>query len=262
MFQEREGYRVMARKSNLSAYQLDPAKEDLVIKNMGLVRQVIRDKFSVYHEWHEDMLQEGTIGLIKAVAKHDISKGAQLSTFAYLCIKNEIQKFVSECTDTIRVPVSVGLAINGLRLVEEKGGTSEDVKEVLVHNQVSMEMIRAGKTALATVSVDEENEEGLPYKDILPSPLIPEFNDNEEERQMWSDIHNWLNFNYPDELLNNRVYIDYISYKQDGTYKINEIYTLIANTYLINRTIIRNIIPVYNERLSLYLKHHCRNIQI
>lgn len=251
----------VARKSNLAAYALDPEKEELVTKNLGLVRTVISDKFSIYHEWYEDMFQEGIIGLIKAVSRHDPEKGAQLSTFAYLCIKNEIQKFVSECTDTIRVPVSVGLAIHGLRQVEERGGTEADIAQVLEHNQVSLEMIKAGKTALATVSMDEENEDGLPYRDVLPGPDLREFDVSEEEKQMWSDIHNWLNFNYPEDLLSNRIYMDYISLKNEGTYKVNDIYTTIANTYLVNRNIIRNLIPTYNDRLEIYLKTQCKNVQ-
>ena len=252
----------MSRKSNLAAYKLTPEKQELVTKNMALVRKVISDRFSVYHEWMDDMLQEGTIGLIKAVAKHDASKGAQLSTFAYLCIKNEIQKFVSECTDTIRVPVSVGLAINGLRKIEESGGTSKDVDSVLEHNQVSLEMIEAGKTALATVSMDEENEDGLPYRDVLPGTSMITFEADYSDKQMWSSIHKWFNFNYPDSLLDTRIYIDYIVLRNEGLHKINDIYEVISNTYLVNRAFIRKLIPIYNERLNTYLKDFSKNVEM
>jgi len=251
----------MSRKSNLAAYRLTPDKEDLVIKNINLVRKVISDRFSVYHEWYDDMFQEGTIGLMKAVAKHDASRGAQLSTFAYLCIKNEIQKFVSECTDPIKVPVSVGLAINGIRKIQERGGAKEEIDNILEHNQVSMEMIEAGKTALSTVSMDEENEDGLPYKDVLPGLPLTIFKASESEKQMWSDIHNWFNFNYPDDYLDTRIYIDYIAMRNEGVQKVNDIYDLISKTYLINRTYIRNLIPVYNERLDTYLKRFSKNLQ-
>lgn len=250
----------MSRKSNLAAYKLTPEKEHLVIKNIGLVKKVIQDRFSVYHEWWDDMLQEGTIGLIKAVAKHDASKGAQLSTFAYLCIKNEIQKFVSECTDTIRVPVSVGLAINGVRKIEENGGSEEDINNILEHNQVSLEMIDAGKTALATVSMDEENEDGLPYRDVLPGISMATFEASQSDKQMWSDIHNWFNFNFPSDYFDTRVYIDYAVLRSDGLHKINDIYDILSDTYLINRSFIRRIIPIYNDRLKVYLKQYSKNI--
>lgn len=252
----------MSRRSNPAAYRLSPDKEELVHKNMALVRKVINDRFAVYHEWYDDMLQEGTIGLIKAVAKHDVSKGAQLSTFAYLCIKNEIQKFVSECTDTIRVPVSVGLAINGVRKIEERGGSTDEIKDILTHNQVSMEMIAAGKTALATVSMDEENEDGLPYRDVLPGAAMHIFEATESEKQMWSNIHTWFNFNYPEDYLNTRIYIDYAVLRSEGMHKINDIYDIISNTYLVNRTYIRNLIPVYNERLHTYLENFGKNVHL
>ena len=249
----------MGKRGNASSYRIDEEKQEIVMKNMGLVKSVIRDRFSVYHEYYDDMLQEGSIGLIKAVAKHDLSRGAQLSTFAYLCIKNEVQKFVSECTDTIKVPVSVGLAINGVRNVEEKGGSEEDKQAILEHNQISKEMLEAGKTALATVSMDEEAEEGLYYRDILASKPITDGRGSEiEEKELYSELHHWLNFNYPEELFDNRVYINYIYMLECGYYKISEIYQQLTDIYGAGRGYIRKLQPRYEERITLFVNQRVR----
>lgn len=248
----------MARKTaNLAAYRLAPENEDKVVKNVNLVHKVIEDKFSIYHEWYDDMFQEGIIGLIRAVARHKEGGAAQFSTYAYFCIKNEIQKFVSECTDTIRVPVSVGLAIHGIRTIEERGGTEEEKNTVLQHNQISMAMLNAGRTALATTYMDDTNEDGLPYRDILPDKLTLEEqmrNTTLEERELYSALHKWLNFNYPDDIHNNRVYINYIWLTDQGELKVSQIYKVLSDTYQVNRTIIRQIVKEYPEKVKDYFK--------
>lgn len=246
---------------NLNKYRIsDPVKAELVLKNQNLVRSVIRDKFSIYHEYYDDMMQEGLIGLIKAVASYEPDKGAQLSTFAYLCIKNEIQKFVSECTDPIRVPVSVGLAINGVRVVEENNGTEEEKDEVLKRVSISRQMLEAGKRALRYTSMDAETEEGVPLKCVIPSEPYNYTEDADiEEMQLYNDLHGWLNHNYPDEFLYNRIFIDYIYNKEQQLMSITDMYKYLRDTYGANRTVVNNIIEVYSDRMRVFfIKRHSR----
>lgn len=243
--------------SVLSKYKIGPDKADLVIKNQNLVRTVIRDKFSIYHEYYDDMFQEGTIGLIKAVARYEPDKGAQLSTFAYLCIKNEIQKFVSECTDPIRVPVSVGLAINGVRVVEEHGGTEEEKEEVLKRISISKQMLEAGKRALKYTSMDADTDEGVPLKALIPSePYDYTETADIKQRQLFCDLHAWLNHNYPEELLYNRIYIDFIYMKEQEMFSLTALYKKLKDTYGANRTVINNITSTYDSRLREFFKSY------
>lgn len=239
---------------NLNKYRIsDPIKAELVLKNQNLVRSVIRDKFSIYHEYYDDMMQEGLIGLIKAVASYEPDKGAQLSTFAYLCIKNEIQKFVSECTDPIRVPVSVGLAINGVRIVEENNGSEEEKEEVLKRVSISRQMLEAGKRALRYTSMDADTEEGVPLKCVIPSEPYNYTEDADvEERQLYNDLHGWLNHNYPDEYLYNRIFIDYIYNKEQQLLSITDMYKYLRDTYGANRTVVNKIIEVYSDRMRIF----------
>lgn len=244
----------MPRPVNLAAYRLPPEKQQIVLDNIGLVRKVINDRFSVYSEYYNDMFQEGCIGLIKAVSKHDSSKGAQLSTFGYLCIKNEIQKFVSERTDTIKVPVSVGLAIENVRRIEERGGTAEERKQVLEHNQISEEMLKAGKTALLCVSMDDENEDGLPYKEVIAGPPIDILSTDNAEKKLYSDLHSWLIFQHPDELVEIRIYVNYIAKIYDRDRTISDVMNIITSEYQINRSTLRKISDKYKEEVKNYLK--------
>ena len=243
--------------SSANKYKLDAEKQQLVLKNQALVRTVIRDKFSVYREYYDDMFQEGLIGLMKAVARYEPDKGAQLSTFAYLCIKNEIQKFVSECTDPIKVPVSVGLAINGVRMVEEREGTEEEKQAVLDRIAISKQMLEAGRRALRYTSMDADTEEGVPLKCVIPAePVDYTVDADVEERQLYHELHRWLNYNYPNEFLYNRIFIDYIYNKQQQVLTITQLYKHLRDTYGANRTVVNNVNTVYSERIKEFFKNY------
>lgn len=235
-------------------YELNDKQRELVIKNLNLVRTVIRDRFSVYHEYYDDMMQEGTIGLIKAVARHDDSRGAQLSTFAYFCIKNEIQKFVSECTDAIKVPVSVRLAMNVVNEISKNGGSQEDIDEVLNHNQISKDMLNSGMRASVILSLNAETDEGTPFLELVAGEDNVDTNVEEDERRMYCELHDWLNYNYPDKLLDNRIYMDYL-WLSNNEKSITVIYDHVRNIYNVNRNETRKIITKYKDVVSNYLKN-------
>lgn len=244
----------MSKPLNLSLYKLDADQQETVVKNMGLVRKVINDRFRVYKEWYDDMLQEGAIGLIKAVARHDDSKGAALSTFAYMCIKNEIQKFVSERTDTIRVPVCVGLSIDGIRRAEEEGKGEEAKADVLEHYQISKEMLEAGRLALQTVSMDEENDDGLMYRDTIAGPALELGDQSTEEKALYSRLHQWLIFQYPEELDEIRIYVNYLVRTFDRTTGMSVVVESILSDYQTNRGTLRRITNKYDEVSRNFLK--------
>ena len=66
-------------------------RDNLILENLGLVRAVI--KAWKEHQDYEDMLQVGTIGLIKAADTYSDKKATRFSTYATYCIKNEIHKY-------------------------------------------------------------------------------------------------------------------------------------------------------------------------
>lgn len=71
------------------------AREVLIEKNLGLVRHIVR-RFMGRGCDAEDLFQIGTIGLMKAIDKFDVTLGLQFSTYAVPVISGEIKRFLRD----------------------------------------------------------------------------------------------------------------------------------------------------------------------
>lgn len=246
----------MTKHSTESKYRLDPKNEDKVIECVKLVKFIINERFSAYHEYRDDLIQEGVIGLIKSMKKYDPSKpNAKFSTYASICIRNEIQKFVSEQTDPIKVPVAVRLAINKLREMDNNEASEEEKDNYLNQIQVSRNMYKCGLISSATVHLDDTCSDGRSYHELLSVELQPYKNITLEDKLVYRDFHNYLNFSYPESLLDNRVYVNYLVLKSQEVYNKTTIYSRLKKAYNVNATYTKNLIPKYTEIFRKFLEN-------
>ena len=94
----------LARRAKIGDEQ---ARMRLVEKNLRLVVTVAK-KYRGMGLPFEDLIQEGNIGLIKAVDKYDPERGYKFSTYAVWWIRQAVQRAVADKGRTIRVPVHMG----------------------------------------------------------------------------------------------------------------------------------------------------------
>ncbi len=88
------------------------AREVLIEKNLGLVHHIVRRFANRGHDL-EDLFQIGTIGLMKAIDKFDLSLGLKFSTYAVPMITGEIKRFLR---DDGMVKVSRTIKENGMKV--------------------------------------------------------------------------------------------------------------------------------------------------
>lgn len=85
----------------------EAAREQMIKANLRLVVKIARE-YEDYGVPLLDLINEGNMGLMKAVERFDPGKGAKLSTYAAWWIKQAIRRALSNQSKTIRLPVHVG----------------------------------------------------------------------------------------------------------------------------------------------------------
>jgi RNA polymerase primary sigma factor len=177
--------RELAERVNLGDME---ARERMINSNLRLVRWVaskyINRGLSIF-----DLIQEGNIGLIKAVEHFKPNRGIRFSTYATLWVKRSIERALANHSRTIRLPVHISSDLNRFAwvaksLLQELGRDPTD-EEIAAHMKVSVEYVQklrgvVKKTYPISGSLRDE------YSD----QLFGLFEDIERSKQVGS----WLEF--------------------------------------------------------------------
>ncbi|MBQ1491215.1 MAG: RNA polymerase sigma factor RpoD [Blautia sp.] len=121
------------------------ARDHLVNANLRLVVSVAR-RFSGRGMYFLDLVQEGNMGLMRAVEKFDYRKGYKFSTYATWWIRQAISRSISDQARTIRIPVHMGETINRLNRISkellQELGREPSADEVAEAMGITVEKVR------------------------------------------------------------------------------------------------------------------------
>jgi RNA polymerase sigma-32 factor len=164
------------------------AEEQLVVANLRLVVKIALD----YHSYQLnvlDLIQEGNVGLLRAVQKYDVEKGTRFSTYASFWIRAYILKYLMDSWSVVKVGTKdsqrkLFFSLNKEKERLEKSGITpsveilagnldvstadiEDMEKRLYNGDVSLEdpLYGGGEEVLDTLSSDEDVEEEVAEKE-------------------------------------------------------------------------------------------------
>ena len=173
------------------------ARQQLIIANTRLVVSIAR-LYQGRGLSLADLIQEGNLGLMKAVDRFDPERGVRLSTYATWWIRQAISRATGDNGRTIRLPINQGQRWGRLRRVSDKLaqelGREPNTEEIALAAELTVEQVEATLLAAREPMQIEDligDEEDRPREDLL-ADTESELPEQAAARQLMTEAVDYL----------------------------------------------------------------------
>jgi len=185
-----------ATLERLREYQNNPTPEirnQLVQLNFGLVRKEAHHWVNQCTESYEDLIQVGSMGLMRAIERFDMTKGHAFSSFAIPYIRGEIQHYLRDKGSPVRIPRrwqalqhQAAAVTREIQSHQHRQPTDAELAEALEISIEEWQQIKLAYRNRAPLSLDapmrDEEDSSTSLGELLPDPQYRSFQLAQEDR--------------------------------------------------------------------------------